>query len=338
VTLVVQSAVPTADSPVILQLIHEDGSPARVLTLQPGSSVVWLAGHRIFVRAKDGSLIGVGADGSTTSLEPAGTLTGLTGLIANTDGSQWVWTSQSSDTTSQSLYIAGDRVSVRKINTFAYPTVLVPYAWTSRGIILDSLPMDYFGYRPFSTVLGALGGIQVLDPATGAIKPLGLAGCPFSDEATDGTTACFPTDAGYLVPNRHTLRVIDRNGKANDLVLSTPRFNYIGDAYFSSDGGLLTVAGATGAGAPTTIGGASPNPEMYGTDLVTTASSAIVRFGPAGTRPAMKLQSWLPDGRLVLWRPDDVGGPPGLYVLDPHGDGTGPEIAVSGTPVGYLRV
>jgi hypothetical protein len=138
-------------------------------------------------------------------------------------------------------------------------------------------------------------------------------------------------------PTRHVLRIISSSGKITDLSLAVPRFNFVGDAYFSPDGSLLTVAGATGVGdnSPQS-GNTSPKPEEYGTDLVKTADASIARFGPTGTRPAMGTQSWLPDGRLVLWRPDSVGGSPGLYVLDPHSTGQGVEIEVSGNPIGYL--
>lgn len=337
VLLVVKGPVLTPGTAVTLQLFREDGGAVRSLTLSPGSDVVAIAGQRIFVRTADGQLLAIAGDGNTKQLERAGSLTGIGGVAASPDGLRWVWASQTSDATSQSIYLGGDGVAARKIATLAYPTVLVPYAWTSHGVFFDSLPMDYFGYRPFSTVFNALGGVQLLDPATGTMKPLALHGCSVGDEAADGTIACFPTDPGYLVPNRHTLRIIDPSGKANDFVLSIPRFNYVGDAFFSPDETFLTVAGATGVAAPTTMGGSSTKPEQYGTDLVTVSAAGIVRFGPTGTRLAMGPASWLPDGRLVLWRPDDYGGTAGLYVLDPRGSGVGPEIVVSGRPVGYLN-
>jgi len=50
----------------------------------------------------------------------------------------------------------------------------------------------------------------------------------------------------------------------------------------------------------------------------------------------MERHFWLSDGRLVLWRPDALGGSAGLYALDPAGTGQGSEIEVIGTAVGYL--
>jgi hypothetical protein len=336
---VVQTTVPTSNQPGSISLFSEDGKSAGVLPLKPGSMVLAVAGRRIFVRGADGTLQAIRRDGSVETLGTAGHApNGIGGLVPSPDGRQWLWASQTADSTSQSVYLAGDSLATRTVATFAYPTVLEAYAWTSQGIFLDSLPMDYFGYRPFNTTFGAFGGVRRLDPNSGTIQLVATPSqCVFSDEAADGTIACFPTSSGYLVPNRHALRIVASTGHVDDLSLAVPRFNYVGDAYFSRDGSILTVAGASGVGdnSPSS-GSANPKPEEYGTDLVRTADASIARFGPTGTRPAMGTQSWLPDGRLVLWRPDSVGGTPGLYVLDPQGTGQGAEIEVSGTPIGYL--
>jgi hypothetical protein len=211
---------------------------------------------------------------------------------------------------------------------------LAPISWTPTGIFFRSEPMDYFGYVPFLQIVTV--GAKRLDPESGVLSPVASSQqCAFSDMAVDGTIACFP-----IGPEAHALRVISAGGKVTNLSLATPRFNYLGDAYFAADGSMLTVAGATGVGndQPTQFGGSGhPQPEQYGTDLVHVADGAISRFGPSGVRPAMGWQSWLPDGKLVLWRPDGAaGGAAGLYVLDPHGSGQGQEILVSGTPIGYL--
>jgi hypothetical protein len=338
VLLVVVTTAPSPDQPGSIRLYHEDGSAAATIALQAGSGVLAVGGTRIFVRRADGAMQAIGENGSAETLEPPGTLTGIGGLVSSPDGASWLWASQTSDTTSQSIHIGGDAAATRRVATFAYPTVLTPFAWTSQGIFLDSLPMDFMGYRPFNTTFGAFGGVRLLDPAKGTIEPITApADCFFSDEANGGMIACFPADAHQLVPNRHALRIVNSNGKVMTLPLSVPRFNYVGDAYFSPDETILTVAGATGVGAYYP-GSATVNtkPEQYGTDLVATGNASIWRFGPTGTRPAMGRQSWLPDGHLVLWRPDAFGGAPGLYILDPHGTGVGPELEVTGIPVGYL--
>jgi hypothetical protein len=337
--LVVQTKLPTADQPGSISLFSEAGEAARVLPLQPGTTVLAVAGARIFVRGADGTLKAIRRDGNVEMLGTAGNApSGIGGLVPSPDGRRWLWASQTADTTSQSVYLGGDGLATRTLPTFPYPTVLEAYQWTPQGIFLDSLPMDYFGYRPFNTTFGAFGGVRRLDPNTGTIQAVGTPSqCIFSDEATDGAIACFPTANGYLVPTRHALRIVANGGHVTELSLAVPRFNYVGDAWFSPDGSMLTVAGATGVGdnSPQS-GNANPKPEQYATDIVQTADGSISRFGPNGTRPAMGRLSWLPDGRLVLWRPDAVGGSPGLYVLDPHGTGQGSEIAVIGTPVGYL--
>ena len=338
--LVVQTKAATQDQPGSIGLFTTDGKAAGVLTLKPGANVLAVAGARIFVRASDGTLDAIRRDGSTEVLETApNTLAGIGGLIASPDGTRWIWASQTADTSNQSIFLAGDGLAARKIGTFAYATVLQGYAWTAKGAILDSLPPDYFGYRPFNTPFAAIGGMRVVDPNTATIqKLLSPSQCVFSDESADGSIACFPTQVGFLVPNLHTLRIVSAGGKTTDLSLAVPRFNYVGDAYFSPDGSMLTVGGAvgsavTGNGQP---GSADPQKEQYATDLVQVADGSIARFGPTGAHPAMGHQSWLPAGQLVLWRPNGDGGAPGLYVLDPHGTGQSSEIEVTGTPLGYL--
>jgi hypothetical protein len=339
VLLVVQTKIPTSNQPGSISIFSEDGKSVRALALQPGTSVLAVAGARIFVRGADGSLKAIRRDGSVEALGTAGNApTGIGGLVPSPDGKRWLWASQTADAASQSVYLAGDALAMRTLATFPYPTVLEAYAWTPKGIFLDSLPMDYFGYRPFNTTFGAFGGVRRLDPNSGTIQTVGTPSqCIFSDEAADGAIACFPTATGYFVPTRHAVRIVASAGHVTDLSLAVPRFNFVGDAFFSPDGSMLTVAGATGVGdnSPQS-GNTNPKPEQYATDIVQTADGSISRFGPNGTRPAMGRQSWLPDGHLVLWRPDSVGGSPGLYVLDPHGTGQGSKIEVSGNPIGYL--
>ena len=338
--LVVETKPPTATQPGSISLFATDGTSVGQLPLEAGSNVLTVAGSRIFLRAGDGSLEALRRNGQVEKLDSApNTVTGIGGLVASPDGTRWVWASQTADTTSQSIFVGGDGVPARKLATLAYPTVLESYAWTRKGVILDSLPMDYFGYRPFNTPFSAIGGMREVDPNSGAIQPFTTPSqCIFSDQAPDGSVACFPTQTGFLVPNLHALRIVSAASKTTDLSLALPRFNYVGDAYFSPDGSTLTVAGAIGAlhsegnGPPS----GDPQREEFGTDLVQVADGSIARFGPIGVRPAMGRQSWLPDGRLVLWRPNSIGGPPGLYVLDPHSNGQGSEIQMTGTPIGYL--
>jgi hypothetical protein len=335
--LVVQTRAATESQSGSLKLFREDGTPAGDLQLKAGVSVLTTAGGRIFVSTSNGVLKAIHRDGTVEALDSPGTLMGIGGLVASPDGKRWAWAAQTRDTTSQSIFVAGDGVAPRTLATYPYPTVLQALAWTQHGVIFDSLPPDYFGYKPLQIAFGAFGGARMLDPNTGAIQVIGTPSqCAFGDEAADGTIACFPASANRPFNQGHSLRLLAPNGHVSNFSLAVPRFNYIGDAYFSPDGTMVTVGGATGAAFSGPATAPSTKPEVFATDLIQISDGSISRFGPTGTRPAMGPQSWLPDGRLVLWRPDSVGGPPGLYVLDPHGSGQGSEILVSGQPVGFL--
>jgi hypothetical protein len=55
----------------------------------------------------------------------------------------------------------------------------------------------------------------------------------------------------------------------------------------------------------------------------------------AASPSAMERACWLPDGRLVLWRPARAaGGPAGTYIADRAGQGA--VIPTSAVPVGQL--
>ena len=229
------------------------------------------------------------------------------------------------------MYSAGEGAAPRVVLTEINPKgQLEPFAWTAQGIYVNPLPMDANGYFPFQGPV-ILGTMKLVTPSTGQATLIpGLQDCSFSDANDAGLIACFRVGAKPDLRLLHAL--------PSDLTLATPRFNFVGDAYFSMDGSLLTVAGATGVGMPEQLSGGVPSkPEVYGVDLVRVAGESIRRFGPEGTRVAMGEQSWLPDGKLVLWRPlGAAGGDPGLYVLDPNGAGQGPLINTTGRAVGYV--
>ena len=116
VLLVVQTKVATSDHPGSIGLFATDGTPAGSLQLKPGWAVLSVAGSRIFVRAGDGSLDALKRDGTLEVLEPAAeTVAGIGGLTASPDGKEWVWASQMPDSTSQSVYMAGDKLATRKV-------------------------------------------------------------------------------------------------------------------------------------------------------------------------------------------------------------------------------
>jgi hypothetical protein len=168
----------------------------------------------------------------------------------------------------------------------------------------------------------AAGPVDRLDPVTWTATSLDrTANCSFSDQARDGTLACLSRDGDQPV-----LQLVKSSGSVQTIRLAQPAFNQNGDAYFDATGGRLILGGATGEEAAA---------ERFSTGLVRAPGTSMAIFGPAGVRPAMGPASWLPDGRLVVWRPvGAVGGPAGIYLLGP--DGAGPEIPLSGTPIGYL--
>src|SRR5207253_111479 len=90
----------------------------------------------------------------------------------------------------------------------------------------------------------------------------------------DGTIACL-SGSGQ---NARSLILYTPDWKQQTIALAMPRFTQSGDAYFSPDGKLLSVAGATGAGA-------DGHPEQYGTDIVTVRDASILVLlghGPRG--------------------------------------------------------
>jgi hypothetical protein len=169
-----------------------------------------------------------------------------------------------------------------------------------------------------------------LDLQTGRLTTLPVGDCRVTDMAADGTVSCFKgwgqTQGGTF------LRLVAPTGATKDVPLPRPTFNLQGDAFFDPSGTVLTVAGATGVG--NGMGNPHPLPEVFSTYLVRRDGS-LAPFGPAGTRPALRRQSWLSSQQLVLWRPVGAyGGKAGLYVLDLNGQGN--FIADSGYPIGVL--
>jgi hypothetical protein len=179
--------------------------------------------------------------------------------------------------------------------------------------------MGIGGYILFAP---AFGPVDRLDPVTwAAVAEPRTMTCSFSDEAADGTIACLPRSQ-----QRRQLALIKSSGSQKTIDVPLPQYTQAGDAYFDPTGTRVTIGGATGVGPPS---------EQFSTGLVNAATGAFTAFGPAGVRPAMERACWLPDGRLVLWRPvHAAGGPAGIYVVDRAGQGT--LIQTSAVPVGQM--
>jgi hypothetical protein len=333
VTLVVADDSPPSQ-PVTIHFLSESGSESGHLQLSAGTRILAAGGGRIFVATGDGTLKALRLDGSGVTLDSS-TSYGFGPVIVTRDGTHWAWSTsiQGTDSFQTQVKVASEGSLPRVVlNRTDGKGALQPFAWTPSGIYINPLPMDAIGYFPFQGPV-VLGLMELLNPATGASTPVPTVGdCTFSDVSDAGVIACYPTTP------KPKLRLVYSPGNVLDLDLATPRFNHLGDAFFSRDSTMLTVAGATGVGMPAEFsGGVQPKPEVYGVDLVRVLDGSIRRFGPGGVRVAMGEESWLPDGKLVLWRPvGAAGGDAGLYVLDPSGSGQGPLIPTTARPIGYL--
>lgn len=328
--LLIVVAETSASQVTTIRLLKEDGTEVDRFTLKQDARAVSAAGTRVFLRSA-GRLKAIRRDGTVEDLQAFPDE--ASDPLPSPDGTRWFWTSMQSiyDGYSSSAFVSVPGSTVpRKVESFSdQATWLLPVSWTPQGVFIQHMG-GIDGYFVFG--LPVLSTVERFDPDRGSLAPLPAStGCAFADEAPDGTVACF------IEGQSKTLRLVSRGGKITSLTLATPRFNIVGDAYFSPDGRRLTVAGATGVGDG--MGNPNPQPEQFGTDLVRVSDGSIIRFGPPGVRLAMGWRSWLPDGKLVLWRPPSAaGGAPGLYVLDPNGPGTGPEIRTGGIPIGYLTV
>jgi hypothetical protein len=299
-----------------------DGSEVSHVTLATNDQVVGVAGARVFILGMNGKLRGLHRDGSFEDLADFGTA-GVT-FVASPEGTRWLWSTSSSDsnTISSAIHLGGVGITPRVVESastnMSEARALRPYEWTAVGAFVEHGAVGIGGYIPY---LATTGPVDQLDVENGTPTAVASnAKCGFSDMAADGTIACFPS--------QHTLRLMRRDGSAVDIPLSTPRFNLTGDAYFSHNGQLLTVAGAVGVG--------FQGSERYGTDLVKPLDGSISRLSLEGVRPAafMRAACWLADGSLVVYRPDNSADAPGVFIVSPSGAST--PITKSGVPVGVL--
>ena len=305
---------------VVVRLIRLDGTEADTFTLKPGVEVLAAAGQRVFVRSGT-HLKAIRRDGGVEDLADLGSeSTGR--VVASPDGRRWLWSTYlvNGDMVHSQVHLGGlgmDPVVVE--DSTEEHRVLEPFSWTALGAFVAHSAMGIGGHILFNT---ASGPVDRLDPVNWTATALEkTSSCSFSDQSRDGTLACLTRDGAEPY-----LELVAASGKVRTLRLSQPAFNQNGDAFFDASGDRLALGGAMGEEAAA---------ERFSTALVRPAEPSMSSFGPAGVRPAMGQASWLPDGRLVAWRPvGAVGGPAGLYLLGP--EGAGPEIPMKGTPIGYL--
>jgi hypothetical protein len=326
--IVVAEALASHES--LIRLLREDGTEAGQLRVQANVQVLGASGSRIFLLSGS-HLQGLHVDGS---IEDLGQLPkDVAQIWPSPDGQRWVWAASAyvaSATAYQSAVQLGQKgAASRTIQSRTDgATWLLPVSWTPQGVFTQHMG-GIDGYFVFG--LPVLSKVDRIDPDRGSLAPVKTPdGCAFADQSADGTVACM------VRGNYPILRVVAPSGAQTSIPLATPRFNITGDVYFSVDGTMLAVCGAEGIGGG--MGNPNPQPEAFGTDLVRVSDGSIVRIGPPGVRLAMGWRSWLPDGKLVLWRPSGAaGGPPGLFIVDPvHADKTRVQVPTSGSAAGYL--
>jgi hypothetical protein len=298
-----------------------NGSEFSHVTLPLGAQVVAARGARVFVRS-NGKLRGLHRDGSFEELADLGKTGGE--VTPSPDGTRWLWSTNisnaSSSTTTSAIHLGGDGLTDRVIISATEEAhFLRPYEWTNVGAFLAHTVTGIGAYIPFGLPLGPVDRLNV---ETATATPIANSDtCQFSDMSADGTVACFPA--------AHTVRLAYPDGHVTDIPLSTPRFDFSGDAFFSLDGRHLTVAGATGKSVD---GPAS----RWATDLIKTSDGSITRLALDDVRPAdsPRAACWLPYDSLIVYRPTFSADSPGVFVVGAAGAST--PISKSGVPVGVL--
>lgn len=255
-------------------------------------------------------------------------------IVPSPDGTRWLWSTYvaNGDMLHSQVHLGGDGMQPRVVEdvTDAH-RVLEPFSWTSLGVFVQHMPIGIGGYILFTP---AFGPVDRLDPSTWAVTAeTRTNNCSFSDEAPDGTLACFshsPSQPGGQ------LILVGAGGTRKTVDLPRPSYTVFGDAYFDPTNSRISVGGSASR---LSVGGPAAlvqQGEQFATGMVTPSNGSFSPFGPSGIRPGMGQQSWLPDGRFIAWRPRQAaGGAPGIYILALGGNG--PFIATAAAPVGWLE-
>jgi hypothetical protein len=310
-----------------IRLIDSNGTPVRSWALKSGVQVLAAAGHRIFVDSA-GELKAIDSDGTVEDLGPFGQY-GWT-FVARSDGHRWGWVTPgwAGEGTSD-IHIGGDGIAARVFRVTPLPPIDL-VEWTPQGLLLR-VGAGVGDYWPFGIWLGS--GFYLLNPDTGVRTQITVPGeCSVTDIAANGAYVCLTGTGG------DSARVVWPDGTAANVALPKPAFNRPGAVAFDPSGSTVSIGGATGAGncqQPCSYG----TGEEYATALLS-RNGTLQIFGPAQARPAFGAttparQSWLSDGRFLMWRPSGAsGGPSGLYWVTPAGAST--FTADGGYPVGVL--
>jgi hypothetical protein len=316
---------PFGAAPNTLRLLRPDGGgtvggialdPDAEAVATSGGLVLVAGGGKLRVYAADGSLV------STVSL-PGGQDALVRGLVGDPAATHWLWAvvTQNGDTATSTIYRAGPATApAAMLSSTASGRAQQPLAWTAAGPVVSDEPLGIGGYVLFRRTFGSAG---LLDPASGAVRPLTDEACAFSDMAADGSVACVLN--GREAPNGGgavTLRVTRPGHPALSVALPAA-VRQAGAALFSPDGRWVSLASSPALG---------EGSEQVTMELVDLAGGARHAFGASGLMPV----AWLADGRLVAVRlPGVAGGDAGTYVLDADGGAT--LVSAASTVVGVLR-
>lgn len=315
---------PFGTVPNAVRLVTADGVPVATAALAPDAEAVAAVGRRLLV-AGGGHLRSIGPTGTVDDL---GLLTDdgegwlVRGLVGSPDGRAWAWAAVTQDAQGVAevrIHVAdleGTRTLLSRTET---GRALQPVAWTRGGLVVADEPLGIGGYTLFRRTFGPT---EVLDPRSGALRPLADASCAFSDLAADGRLACIVDGReGPHGPGPVTLRLVGGHGPTIDVPLPPP-VAQAGAALFSPDAHLLTLATS-----PALADGA----EVITDVLVDPATGSLRSLPVAGLTPT----AWLDPERFLAYRsPETTGGPPGSYLV--HPDGRATRLAAAWNVVGIL--
>lgn len=327
--VVMAEGIDASNNVTSIRLLDSNGHQVQSWALKSGVQVLGAAGNRIFVDSSH-ELKAIDSEGTVEDLGPLGEYAWT--FVARSDGHRWAWiTPAYADGPASDIHLAGDGVSPR---VFRVSGPLGLTEWDSQGVLLR-VPWGVGDYWPFGIWLSKES--DLLNPETGARTLINVSGqCSVTDVASTGAYACLT--GGMLGEGSPAARLRWPDGITTNVQLPQPAFSKPGALAFSPTGTVASVGGVTGGAVSP---GISATGESYSTALISKDGSLRL-LGPAQARPAFgggmsdpPSQSWLPDGRFLMWRPKGAaGGASGLYWLTM--DGAAAFVQDDGHPVGVL--
>jgi hypothetical protein len=304
-----------------IKLYGLDGSLIATFPLTADTWPLGAAGKRIFVQ-KSNRLEAIDRTGSIEDLGPLTVSPNeIAFILPSPDGTHWL------QAIGLNIHEAGVGMSDRVVATGTSSSPLQIYAWTSTTALIIHLPSFPFtipGPSPFER-RWFIRSLDALDVASAVSTPVtGSAQCQPGDISAQGVYGCFVPQPNDPADGARLLRLILSTGQPIDVQLPRPLFTETGDAWFSPSGKVLTMAGWDGS-----------TPLLGIQTYMVDRTGRITAFGPAGAQPALRSQSWLPGGSVLLQRRvGSMGGDPGLYILDANGQG--PFIRDPSRPIGVI--